>query len=106
MGIDPLDGGDARRGITNNADRTFSLIGRDTVLVLCDDTDRAIIEADLVVSGTALQSDNLVLTCSNNGSTVQLVVRYEPVDRNIIRERVTTPEGEFVDEIIFHRVTE
>jgi hypothetical protein len=32
MGIDPLDGGDSRRGITRNNDRTFSVIGRDTVL--------------------------------------------------------------------------
>ena len=36
MGIDPLDGGDSRRGITVNANRTFSVIGRDTVFTLCD----------------------------------------------------------------------
>ena len=43
MGIDPLDGGDSRRGITVNNNRTFSVIGRDTVFTLCDSTDRAII---------------------------------------------------------------
>ena len=43
MGVDPLDGGDARRGITRNPDGTFSVIGRDTVFTLCDNTDRALI---------------------------------------------------------------
>jgi hypothetical protein len=29
MGIDPLDGGDSRRGITTNDDWTFAVIGRE-----------------------------------------------------------------------------
>lgn len=63
MGIDPLDGGDSRRGITKNADRTFSIVGRDSLFTLCDDTDRAIITvSDGVVVGSALTSDNLVIT--------------------------------------------
>jgi hypothetical protein len=37
---------------------------------------------------------------------VHLKVRYEAIDKNVIRETVTTPEGEFVDQIIFHRVSE
>lgn len=107
MGIDPLDGGDSRRGITKNADRTFSIVGRDSLFTLCDDTDRAIVTvSDGVVVGSALTSDNLVITCFNDGSTVHLKVRYEAIDKNIIRETVTTPEGEFVDQIIFHRVSE
>ena len=107
MGIDPLDGGDSRRGITKNADRTFSIVGRDSLFTLCDDTDRAIVTvSDGVVVGSALTSDNLVITCFNDGSTVHLKVRYEAIDKNIIRETVTTPEGEFVDKIIFHRVSE
>jgi hypothetical protein len=107
MGIDPLDGGDSRRGITRNDDRTFSVIGRDTVFTLCDNTDRAIVTVgDAVVVGAALVSDNLVITCSNDGSTVRLKVRYDVVDRNIVRETVTTQAGEPVDEILFHRVSE
>jgi hypothetical protein len=107
MGIDPLDGGDSRRGITVDTDGTFSVIGRDTVFTLCDGTDRAIVTvSDAVVVGTALTSDNFVITCTSTASTVHLKVRYEEVDRNIILERLTTPSGEFVDEIIFHRVSE
>jgi acetaldehyde dehydrogenase (acetylating) len=107
MGIDPLDGGDSRRGITINTNRTFSVIGRDTVFTLCDGTDRAIVTAgDAVVVGSALVSDNLVITCTNTGSNVKLKVRYDAIDRNIIRETVTRQSGEPVDEIIFHRVSE
>jgi hypothetical protein len=106
MGIDPLDGGDSRRGITRNDDRTFSVIGRDTVFTLCDGTDRAIVTvSDAVVAGSALVSDNLVINCTGNGSTVRLRVRYDVIDRNIVRETVTTQAGEPVDEIIFHRVS-
>jgi hypothetical protein len=107
MGIDPLDGGDSRRGITSNDDRTFSVIGRDTVFTLCDNTDRAIITSgDAAIVDSALVADNVVLTCTNTGDTVSLKVRYDPIDRNILRETVTMPNGERVDEIIFHRVSE
>jgi hypothetical protein len=107
MGIDPLDGGDSRRGITRNNDRTFSVIGRDTVFTLCDGTDRAIVTVgDATVVGPALVSDNFVITCTNNDSTIELKVHYDVIDRNIIRESVTTQGGEPVDEIIFHRVSE
>jgi len=106
MGIDPLDGGDSRRGITPNEDRTFSLIGRDTVFTLCDDTDRAIVTAaDLTIRGTKLVSDDFVISCTNTGATVRLKVRYEIVDRNIVREKLTSQTGEPVDEILFHRVS-
>jgi hypothetical protein len=107
MGIDPLDGGDSRRGITPNKDRTFSLIGRDTVFTLCDDTDRAIVtDGALTPAGSALVSDDFVITCTNTGSTVRLKVRYDVIDRAIIRETLVTLDGEPVDEIILHRVSE
>jgi hypothetical protein len=107
MGIDPLDGGDSRRGITRNNDRTFSVIGRDTVFTLCDGSDRAIVTvSDAIVVGSALVSDNFIIRCTNTGSTVELKVRYDVIDRNILRETVTTQSGEPVDEIILHRVSE
>lgn len=106
MGIDPLDGGDSRRGITVNDNGTFSVIGRDTVFTLCDGTDRAIITAnDAQVVVSALVSDNLVINCTNNNSTVKLKVRYDIIDKNIVRETVTTQSGDPVDKIIFHRVS-
>lgn len=106
MGIDPLDGGDSRRGITRNGDGTFSLIGRDTVFTLCDGTDRAIVtDTDLARSGRALVSDNFVIKCTNTGSEVHLKVRYEVVDRNVVRETLTSQAGAAVDTILFHRVS-
>ncbi len=107
MGIDPLDGGDSRRGITANDDGTLSVIGRDTVFTLCDGTDRAIVTVeDATVIGSELVSDNLVIVCTNVDSTITLKVRYEVIDQGIVRETVTTQAGEPVDEIIFHRVSE
>jgi hypothetical protein len=105
MGIDPLDGGDSRRGITPNDDGTLSVIGRDTVFTLCDNTDRAIVTVkDAALSDGALVSDNFVIACSNTNSTVRLKVRYDVIDENIVRETVTSQAGDPVDEIIFHRV--
>jgi hypothetical protein len=107
MGIDPLDGGDSRRSITVNDDQAFSIIGRDTVFTLCDRTDRAIVTVnDARVTVSALVSDNLVINCTNNSSTVKLKVRYDVIDKNIVRETVTTQSGDPVDKIIFHRVSE
>src|SRR5262245_62114421 len=97
MGVDPLDGGDARRAITANDDGTFSMIGRDSLLTLCDGTDRGIIRVDdFTAVGSALVSDHHVLTCAN-GTTRTLKNRTELLDTNIIRETVTTQEDEFVD---------
>ena len=106
MGIDPLDGGDSRRGITRNDDDTFSVIGRDTVFTLCDETDRAIITGTGVLEDKALVVDDVVLTCFGNGATLELSVRYERIDDNTLHETVTTRAGEPVDEILFHRVSE
>ena len=75
------------------------------MFTLCDDTDRAIITGDAVLVDQAL-GGNVVLTCFGNGSTVELRIRYEAVDRNILRETVSTPDGSPVDEILFHRVSE
>jgi hypothetical protein len=106
MGIDPLDGGDSRRGITRADDGTVSMIGRDTVFTLCDGTDRAIVTVgDAVVTRGALVSDNLVIACTNNQSKITLKVRYDVIDRNVLRETITTQAGEPVDEIVFHRVS-
>jgi len=105
MGIDPLDGGDSRRGITRNEDGTFSLILRDTVFTLCDNTDRALgTFSDGVIDHSALTSDNLVIKCFNTGATVTLKYHSEFIDKNILRETVTQQDGTPVDEIIFHRV--
>jgi hypothetical protein len=106
MGIDPLDGGDSRRGITKRSGGRFAVIGRDTVFTLCDGTDRAIVTTgDARLSGGSLSSDDFVISCTNNGQTIRLKLRYDVVARNIIRETLTSQSGEPVDKIIFHRVS-
>jgi hypothetical protein len=105
MGIDPLDGADVRRGITENDDGTFSMIGHDSFLTLCDGTDRGIITVgDFSFDGSALVSDNHVLICTNVARTITLSNRTELIDKNIIRETVTGDN--FFDETIYHRVSE
>jgi hypothetical protein len=105
-GVDPLDGGDSRRGITDNDDGTFSVVGRDTVFTLCDDTDRAIVTTDdATIEGSELRSDDFVISCFGSDSKVRLNLTYEVVDDDIIVEHLTDQEGEFVDEIIFHRLS-
>ena len=106
IGVDPLTVASSSR-ITANRRRTFSVIGRDTVFTLCDGTDRAVITVnDAKIVGSALVSDNLVIRCTNTNSTVKLKVRYDVIDKNIIRETVTSQSNEAVDKIIFHRVSE
>jgi hypothetical protein len=45
------------------------------------------------------------LTCFNNGATVTLHARYDVIERNLIRETLTTTTGDPVTEILFHRVS-
>jgi hypothetical protein len=107
MGIDPLDGGDSRRGITRDDGRTLSIIGRDTVFTLCDDTDRALVTGrGARVVGSALVSQDVILRCFGNGETLELQLRYEVLEKGILRETVRTRAGELVDEIVFHRVSQ
>ena len=82
------------------------MIGRDTVFTLCDGTDRAIVPgSDFTPKGSALVSDNVVIHCTNNGSTVDLKFRYQVIDRNTVREIITSQTDGPVDQIIFHRIS-
>ena len=40
MGVDPVDGGDARRSLILRSDGKYALAARDSMLTLCDSTDR------------------------------------------------------------------
>jgi hypothetical protein len=106
MGIDPLDGGDSRRGITVDEAGHFSVIGRDTVFTLCDDTDRALITGTGEIVESALVFDDVVLECFGHGERLDLTVHFEPLGEHILREVVTTRTGDPVDEIVFHRVSQ
>jgi hypothetical protein len=57
MGVDPVDGGDARRSLILRSDGTYALAARDTLLHLCDSTDRGFASFDdgTVVSRTMMR---------------------------------------------------
>jgi hypothetical protein len=109
MGIDPVDGGDQRRGFVIVADGTAVMAGRDTRLTLCDDSDFGIATfEDGVVDDRrrTIASDNLVLTCFGNGQTVLLKARYELVSDNLMTETVTLQDGSPVHTMFLHRVSQ
>jgi len=107
MGVDPVDGGDARRSLILRSDGKYALAGRDTVLTLCDSTDRGFASFDdgTVVGRGVLQSNALVIKCFNNGATVQLHDSFELVDRGLMIETTTLPDGSPVSTIVLHRVS-
>jgi hypothetical protein len=108
MGVDPVDGGDARRSLVKNENGNYSLAARDTVFTLCDGTDRGFGSFDdgRVVERRVMQSDNLRIRCFNNGASIVLHVRYELVGKNVMLEHATLPDGSPVSTIVLHRVSE
>jgi hypothetical protein len=108
MGIDPVDGGDQRRGLVEQSDGTFAMVGRDTHLTLCDHTDYGIATFEDGVVGNGrrtIASDNLKLTCFGNGQVVMLKARYELVSDNLMIETVTRQDGTPIHTLILHRVS-
>ena len=47
-----------------------------------------------------------MINCTQQQLDLKLKVRYDVIDKNILRETVTTQSGDPVDKIIFHRVSE
>jgi len=108
MGVDPLDGGDSRRSLVQLDNGKFALAGRDTVLTLCDGTDRGLIRfADGEVIGRdVMESNTLTIQCFNNGATVVLHARYELVGKGVMVEHTTRQDGSAVSSIVFHKVSQ
>ena len=107
MGVDPVDGGDARRSFLAQSRDTYSMIGRDTVFSLCDHTDRGVATLEDGVAGgrTALSSEALAIRCFNNGASVVLKLRFEIVDANTMIETATLENGTPVSVIVLHRTS-
>ena len=82
-------------------------LARDSMLTLCDSTDRGFASFDdgSVVSRTVMQSNTLIIQCFNNGATVQLHLRFELVERGLMIETATLPDGSPVSTIVLHRVS-
>jgi hypothetical protein len=107
MGVDPVDGGDARRSLVRQADGTFHLAARDTFFSLCDNTDHGFGSFDdgTLIGRSVLQSNNLTLECFNNGAMVTLHVRFELKSDNLMFEIATRADGTPVSTIVFHKVS-
>src|SRR5262245_60440458 len=107
MGVDPVDGGDARRSFIQLQDGRFALAARDTVFSLCDHTEHGFGSFDdgVLVGRASLQSDNLIIQCFNNGASVFLHVRYELLSKSLMKEVATLEDGAPVSTIILHKVS-
>ncbi len=106
MGVDPLDGGDSRRSLIRLSNGRFAMAGRDTVLTLCDGTDRGFISFnDGVAARNVLRTDSLTIACTNSGASVVLRVRYELFGDDLMIEETTTQTGSPVSRIVFHKVS-
>ena len=107
MGVDPLDGGDSRRGLVLQDDGTFAMAGRDSFLTLCDDSDRGIATFDdgVVVGRRVMTTNNLKLSCFGNGALVLLRARYELISETAMVETLTAQDGSPVDRIVFHKIS-
>ena len=108
MGVDPLDGGDSRRSLVQLSNGRFSLAGRDTVLTLCDGTDRGFVSFDdgEEIGRDVMQSDALTIRCTNTSASVVLHARYELIGKGLMVERITTLDGSPVTTIVFHKVSQ
>ena len=108
MGVDPVDGGDARRSLVELENGRFSLAARDSVFSLCDGTDRGFGSFDdgVITGNNVMQSDNLMLQCFNNGASVVLHVRYELLRNGLMAEVTTRPDRTAISTILFHRVSQ
>jgi hypothetical protein len=107
MGVDPVDGGDARRSIIRLDNGNFALAARDTVFTLCDGTDRALGSFDdgVVDGKNVMRSDALTIQCFNVDASVVLRVRYELISPGLMNEFATLQDGAPVSTIVLHKVS-
>jgi hypothetical protein len=77
------------------------------MFTLCDSTDRGFASFDdgTLVSRTVMRSNTLIIKCFNNGATVQLHLRFELVERGLMLETATLPDGSPVSTIVLHRIS-
>lgn len=102
-GIDLDDGASHLRSIRRNEDGTYSLTGNATYLMLCNGTDRGLINGTGVVKDGVLKT-KVSLKCFNNGRTIKDLESNYILDRKngtLTEQRlfgVTPP-------IIFHLIS-
>ena len=107
IGVDPIDGGDQRRSVVLGEDGTFSVVGRDSFLRLCDSTDRGVVTVDdgVLTSRDTVTTDNLKLACFGNGAVLVLKARYELVSDGLMIEHLTMQDGAPIQRLLLHRIS-
>src|SRR4029453_3849370 len=95
MGVDPLDGGDSRRGLVQQQNGTFAMGGRHSYLTRGENTDRSLItfKDGVVVGRGVMRTNNLKITCFNTGAVVLLKARYVLIDDSGMTEVGTAQDG-------------
>lgn len=84
------------------------MAGGDTVLTLCDGTDRGFIsfeDADIVQDRLQTEQLTIACTCFNNGQSVTLRVRYELGGDGLMLEHAARQDRTPVSTIVLHRVS-
>jgi len=108
IGVDPVDGGDQRRSFELREDGIITVIGRDSFLRLCDNTDRGLVTVDdgVLIGRDTVTTDNLRLTCFGTGAIVVLKARYELVKDGMMLEYLTTQDDMPVHRLVLHRISQ
>src|SRR5262245_21817952 len=108
VGVDPVDGGDQRRSFELRDDGIIVVVGRDSFLRLCDNTDRGLVSIDdgVLTRRDMLTTDNLRLSCFGNGNVVVLKARYELVNDSQMLEYLTTQDDVPVHRLLLHRISQ
>ena len=108
IGVDPVDGGDQRRSFELREDGIMAVIGRDSFLRLCDNTDRGLVTIDdgVLIGRDTVITDNLRLTCFGTGAIVVLKARYELVKDGMMLEHLTTQDDTPVHRLVLHRISQ
>jgi hypothetical protein len=108
IGVDPIDGGDQRRSFELREDGIISVVGRDSFLRLCDNSDRGLVTVDdgVLAGRDMMTTDNLRLTCFGNSSLVVLKARYELVNDSLMTETLTMQDDTPVQRLVLHRISQ
>jgi hypothetical protein len=104
-GIDPVDGGDSLRSITCFEDRSCQLAATDSVITLCG-SGPAFAGGTGALEGDELVFPDVVLTCPDGSTTVDLMISFQRDRRNrTLVETVVVEGGNTLPNIVFHKIS-